>query len=97
MIVYNLVREVLEIPKSQYKGYEPGMTLSSSTVSAQDELGAFEDKNLALEELKKHKCRVGEKGSNMVVQEYYIEESIYQEEKDEYLFVEIVAIGEFEE
>lgn len=94
---YALMREVKEFPKGEWKGYTQGMTFTASAVNQQDELKLFTELEPALEALREVKCRVGEKGSVMVVQEYYIEESICDEDTDECAFLQIVAVADFEE
>lgn len=88
MVKYELKKDSIEVRYKDRKEIKPGIVLTADNQEL-ELIKCFDDKDEALEQLRKYKSSITKhtyNGTIFVVEEYYVEENIYDDEdEDEWL------------
>lgn len=85
MVKYELKKDSIEVKYKDRKEIKPGIVLTSDNQEP-ELVKAFDNKEDALEELRKYKSSIIKhtyNGTIFVVEEYYVEENTYDDEDEE--------------
>lgn len=82
MIKYELKKDSIEVKYKDRKEIKPGIVLTSDNQKP-ELIKAFDNKDEALEELRKYKSGIRKFSNYYLVEEYYVEENVYDDEDED--------------